>query len=125
MHNFRLFSVQLALSTIYKKAYNERRGILKDKWNSKFRLIWIQTPDLRDFALHKFICEIMNNWEEKKIILALFIDLSKAFDSSDHSILLSELDKYGISGPAIKCMTCYSSKSTQQVKIPGVISNSL
>ena len=43
-----------------------------------------------------FINHIYKNISNQKQSAAIFIDLSKAFDTTDHDILLSKLEKYGI-----------------------------
>ena len=43
-----------------------------------------------------FINHIYKNIINQKHSAAIFIDLSKAFDTTDHEILLSKLEKYGI-----------------------------
>lgn len=42
--------------------------------------------------------EIMKNVEEKNLTLGLFLDLRKALDPINHTILLNKLGKYGIRG---------------------------
>ena len=42
------------------------------------------------------------------------IDLSKAFDSLDHNILLSKLKFYGVTGVSLDLMSSYLSNRRQQ-----------
>ena len=48
-------------------------------------------------------------------VLGIFIDLSKAFDTIDHQILLSKLETYGISANAHSLITSYVSCRKQYV----------
>ena len=43
-----------------------------------------------------FLNHVYRNISNQKHCAAIFIDLSKAFDTTDHEILLSKLEKYGI-----------------------------
>lgn len=45
--------------------------------------------------------------EAKNFTIALFIDVSKAFDCVDHGILLNKLHKYGISGNLLGLISSY------------------
>ena len=67
-------------------------------------------------AAMEFTDRIFNHLDNKKTPLAIFIDLSKAFDTIDHSILLDKLKYYGIKGTALKWFTSYLSQRTQYVQ---------
>ncbi len=49
--------------------------------------------------------------------IAVFLDLSKAFDTLDHDILLEKFQYYGIIGVSLKLMECYLTNRKQYVKI--------
>ncbi len=46
--------------------------------------------------------DIINSLDSKKSCAALFVDLSKAFDSVDHNLLLQRLRSLGFSEAALK-----------------------
>ena len=50
------------------------------------------------------------------------MDLFKAFNTIDHSILLSKLNHDGVRGNALKGFTSYLTGRTQQVKYAGILS---
>ena len=44
------------------------------------------------------------------------MDMSKAFDTLDHTILLEKLNSYGVTGPAHQWLQSYLSNRSQMVK---------
>ena len=54
--------------------------------------------------------------------ISIFIDLSKAFDTLDHNILLSKLHYYGTNGSALQLLRSYLSNRKQFVQLGDIIS---
>jgi hypothetical protein len=51
--------------------------------------------------------DIRKSVDEKKLVGALFIDLSKAFDTISHSVLLAKLTSFGVNDGELSWFTNY------------------
>ena len=60
---------------------------------------------------------IITNIDNKKSPLNIFLDLSKAFDTLDHNILLHKLHHYGIRETPLKLLKSYLSNRQQFVEV--------
>ena len=70
-------------------------------------------------ALLNIIEQIRKCLDNKTYACGVFVDLEKAFDTVNHSILLSKLDHYGIRGKSNIWMRSYLSNRSQYVSING------
>ena len=67
------------------------------------------------------LTEIVRSRSCKKVI-GFFLDLQKAFDTLDHSILLSKLERLGFRGNCLAWLISYLSDRHQRVEVNGVSS---
>ena len=66
-----------------------------------------------ELAVSQICDDIINSLEQKSITCSIFLDLAKAFDTVNHSILLSKLNKCGIRGPLLELFQSYSTNRKQ------------
>ena len=95
--NYRPMSILPVVSKVYEKVFLYR---LYDYFSTNN----IVSSSQYDFesgasierALLKFTDDILKCFEDKKVAIATFVDLSKAFDCVDHEILLTKIKLYGV-----------------------------
>ena len=75
-------------------------------------------PDHNTFdALLEFIDNTYEAMNENKVILAIFLEFSKAFDTVDHKILLRKLKFYGFREKSLQWLSSVLSDNTQFVEL--------
>ena len=97
--------------TIINLFYDSQYGFLK---NHSTEYAAMELPD-----------KVLKDIDEQNISLAIFMDLSKAFDTLDHSILIKKLAHYGVNGTALEWFISYLTGRSQYVEIDGVSSSIL
>ena len=76
-------------------------------------------------ALLYFTDEILKNMDDKKVSVIVLLDMSKAFDSIRHDLMLSKLRSIGVSNAACNLFESYLSQRNQVVNIANCISDPL
>jgi len=76
-----------------------------------------------EYATMEFVDHTMNEIDKGRIPFSIFLDLSKAFDTLDHKILLTKLAHYGIEGVQLNWFKSYLTDRTQYVRINNTLSD--
>ena len=75
----------------------------------------------RGYGCQHVLMRLIENWklalDNKKIIAALSVDLSKAFDCLQHDLIIAKLHAYGFDIQASKLIYSYLSNRIQSVKV--------
>lgn len=122
MNNYRPITLIPIISKIFEKImcskltnFIEKNNILKPE-QFGFR----KNSSTTD-ACFKLIKLIMESLDKKTPIIALFLDMTKAFDFVNHSTLLQKLNYYGIRGKAHEWLKSYLSDRYQSVEINKIV----
>ena len=114
LENYRPISVLPCFSKIlerimYNRLYNHliKNNILYSKQ------FGFQKGHSTEYAIIQLIDQINNNFENNEFTIGVFIDLSKAFDTVDHRILLKKLIHYGVNGNNIRWFESYLTNRKQ------------
>ncbi len=84
-----------------------------------------RTDHSTEVATLELIDRVILEMDKNNTPLNLFLDLSKAFDTVDHKILLKKLNYYGINGVAYNLMESYLTNRKQYVDMDDVKSEML
>ena len=74
-------------------------------------------------AILNIVSSIQMNLDMKMFSCGIFIDLKKAFDTVDHSILLTKLDHYEIRGIVYNWFSSYLAHRTQTSQVDNHVSS--
>ena len=119
--NYRPISLLNSISKVLEKAvFNQLMEYFETN-----KLLYSSQYGYRKFHSTESACleltdSIAHQLDEGNTPFCLFLDLSKAFDTLDHSILLNKLSHYGVPNANLKWFDNYLSNRKQYVEIDGV-----
>ena len=85
---------------------------------NSFRLLGFRKRHSTGLVAEELVDRISNGLDKKKDFI--FLDLAKAFETSDHKILLNKLQYYGIKDVALQWFSSYISDRFQFVEMDGL-----
>ena len=122
--NYRPISLLITLSKIlekliHKRVYNhlEENNLI---YNSQYGFRpkhSCENADSCENAVGELLSVILKGQEKNKSTVAVFLDLSKAFDTLSHPVLLQKLERYGIRGVANDWFCSYLAERELRCKL--------
>ena len=101
----RLYSFFMSKNVIYNKQFGFRKNH--------------STSHAINYSVNKIISEL----QQRNHVIGIFIDLSKAFDTIDHSKLIIKLEHYGIRGMSLDLLKSYLTNRQQYIDLNGTKSD--
>ncbi len=121
--NYRPISILPFFSKLLEKVVYNRLTEYLNKWSIlAHNQFGFRSNHSTCMAVIDMCDKISQALDEGKYAAGIFIDLSKAFDTVDHSILLKKLELYGIRGPCLDWYTSYLCTRYQLVSVTGAVS---
>ena len=122
--NYRPISVLPSFSKIFEKVVHNR---LLSYLNTNSILCSNQYGFRKNHSTYMALMDMYDRVsaaaDNNEFSMGVFIDLSKAFDTLNHDILLKKLEYYGVRGIALDWFKSYLSNRKQCVSLGGVISS--
>ena len=97
--------------------YNSLQKYLKDQNILYDKQFGFRTGHSTEHAIAQLVDQIYEAFEKNEYTLGVFIDLSKAFNTVDHSILLRKLELNGITDRNYAWIKSYLSNRLQYIQI--------
>ena len=116
-NNYRPISLLLTISKILEKVVYSQTYTFMEKTNQFYEGQYgFRTKYSCENAVQNLLSDIVKGESLNKITKAIYLDLSKAFDTLSHPILFQKLMKYGIQGKALEWFQNYLSDRSMTVK---------
>jgi hypothetical protein len=122
--NYRPISLLSNFNQLFEKLMYKRLKLFFDK-NETFyeKQYGFRAKHSTQHAIIDIVNNIQNNMDKKLFSCGIFIDLKKAFDTVDHTILLHKLQHYGIRGVINNWFKSYLTERMQTTQIEENISS--
>ena len=115
--NYRPISLLTTMSKVLEKiVYRRVYKFLQDTHQIYDNQFGFRVNHSCEHAIGQVVSSIVKNNENRKYSCCVLLDLSKAFDTIEHTILLSKLELYGIRGNVLSWFKSYLTDRKLRVK---------
>ena len=109
---------------VFSKIFEKLTYIRMDNFISRYDIIsscqyGFRSRKSTTHAVTKLLSYVVNAFHEKKFCACFYLDLRKAFDTIDHSILLKKLNHFGFRGQCYNYLKSYYQNRKQYVYLNG------
>ena len=115
--NYRPISLLLTMSKTLEKLLYKRPYAFLDNNNQIYHSQYgFRSKHSCENAVGDLVSQILKNQQQNKHTATLFLDLSKAFDTLNHELLLDKLEIYGVLGIALEWFRSYLNGRSMRLK---------
>ena len=116
-NNYRPISLLITLSKLLEKLVYKRTYEFLNLSGQIFASQYgFRAQHSCEHAIQELVSSILKGFENKRLMLSVFLDLSKAFDTIPHDVLFVKLEKYGIRGVCLDCFKSHFTGRQMRVK---------
>ena len=120
LNNYRPISLLPVLSKVFEKVINMQiTNVVEDGYIDENQFGFRRNHNTEDAVL-KFVDKIQKDLSLGKHVVTVYIDVSKAFDSCDHKIIINKLGRTGLNDHGKNLMSSYLKDRKQLVMVNGV-----
>ena len=124
IENYRPISLVTSISKVFEKVvflqltkYFQDNGLFYDGQYG------FRENHSTEMATVELLDRIISALDDKQLPISIYMDLSKAFDTLNHDILLDKLSYYGVDGTALQWFDSYLSNRSMYVEIDNMKSS--
>jgi hypothetical protein len=120
LNNYRPIALLPVMSKVFEKVINmQLTSIIENGYIDENQFGFRKAHSTED-ALMKFADKVQRELAASKHVVSVFVDVSKAFDSCDHDILLRKIKKTGLNNTGMALIGSYLKDRKQIVMVNGI-----
>jgi len=120
LNNYRPISLLPVISKVFEKVINNQlNSVVESGFIDDNQFGFRQGYSTEDAAI-KFINEVQKELRANKHVVTLYVDVSKAFDSCDHDIIVNKIKQTGLNEQGLNLIRSYLLDRSQLVFVDGI-----